>query len=230
MRSPVVSVIVPCYNTERYLAPALESICSQDHPVDEVVVIDDGSTDGSAAIADGWGAPVRCLRQGHSGAAVARNTGLDATSGDLLAFLDADDVWTAGSLSARLDALAAAPDAGCVAGLTEQFVSPELTDELRSRWKAPQESGRGRLLGALVVRRDVVRRVGHFDPALRLGDTIDWVVRIDAAGIATVTIDRVVLRRRIHGNNIGVRHREWRGDYLRMIKQSLDRRRGPPSP
>ncbi|MGH7582275.1 MAG: glycosyltransferase family 2 protein [Gemmatimonadales bacterium] len=223
-------MIVPCYNTERYLPAALGSICSQDCRVDEVLVIDDGSIDGSAAIADRWGAPVRCLRQPHGGAAAARNIGLDAARGDVLAFLDADDTWTPGSLSSRLDALAAAPDAGCAAGFTEQFISPDMIEDVGSRREPPAEPSRGRVLGAIVVRRGVVERIGRFDPTLRVGDTIDWVARIDAAGIATVTIERVVLRRRIHGANMGVQHREWRADYLRMLKQSLDRRRERPSP
>src|SRR5688572_12326680 len=93
-----VSVIIPCYNTARYLTEALTSACRQTPSPWEVIVVDDGSTDDSAAIAEAFGAPVRCERRPHQGIGATRNHGLACVTGDIVAFLDADDVWTDDSI------------------------------------------------------------------------------------------------------------------------------------
>ena len=109
-----VSVLIPCYNREGSLPAAVESALVQTAPPEEVVVVDDGSTDGSAAVAEGFGPPVRVVRQANGGAAAARNRGLDECRGEWVAFLDSDDVWAPDKLERQLAAAAAAPDADLV--------------------------------------------------------------------------------------------------------------------
>ncbi|MGH7523895.1 MAG: glycosyltransferase family 2 protein [Gemmatimonadales bacterium] len=230
MTAADVSVIVPCYNTARYLRQALESVCSQSPPPGEVIVVDDGSDDASAGIAEAFGAPVRCLRRAHQGASAARNAGLDAASRECIAFLDADDLWTAGGLACRLELLCADANADCVAGLTRQFISPELPDAVRATLHCPAGTSRARVTGVMLLRRSVAERVGRFDESLRVGEGMDWVARADAAGIVSRMVERVVLRRRLHDSNTGVRDRSQRADYLRMLKYSLDRRRNAGAP
>ena len=220
-----VSVIVPCYDTERYLGEALESACEQSPPPLEVIVIDDGSTDSSAAIAGRFGPPVRCYRQPHRGISAARNAGLAVARGALIAFLDADDMWTPGSLACRLELLAGDAAAECAAGLVEQFISPELPDDVRRTLACPPGVSRGRVTGALLMRRAAVARVGDFDESIQVGETVDWAIRAEAVGVVTRTVEQVVLRRRIHGNNSGARNLHLRVDYLRVLKRSLDRKR-----
>lgn len=91
--SPTVSVVIPCYNGAPFLRETLESALNQTHPPLEIIVIDDGSTDDSAAIAELFGPPVRVIRQENQGESVARNRGIDEAQGEWLAFLDADDLW-----------------------------------------------------------------------------------------------------------------------------------------
>lgn len=220
-----ISVIIPCYNTERYLTDALTSACNQSPPPHEVIVVDDGSTDGSASIAERFGAPVRCARLAHAGIGAARNHGLALASGDVIAFLDADDLWTADSVSVRLAELERDPALDCAGGLTEQFVSPELPDDVQRRLVCPPGASAARLAGALLIRRAVFDRVGLFDPSLRLGETIDWIARADATGVTMRMVDTVVLRRRLHDANTGTREAHQRGDYLRVLKAALDRKR-----
>ena len=220
-----ISVIVPCYDAERYLGEALESACAQVPAPAEVIVVDDGSADGSASVAERFGPLVRCYRQAHRGIGATRNAGLAAARGALVAFLDADDIWTTGSLSCRLEALAGDTAAECAAGLIEQFISPELPDNVRRTLVCPPSVSRGRCAGSLLIRRTAFVRVGGFDESLRLGETLDWVARADAAGVVTHIIEQVVLRRRIHGANTGARDRHLRTDYLRVLKRSLERQR-----
>jgi len=223
---PRTSVIVPCYNTAVYVADAIDSILGQ-HPIpDEVIVVDDGSVDASAAIVCGrFGSRVRHHRQPHQGIGSARNTGVRLAHGNCIAFLDADDLWPPDSLGARLERLEASAEIDCVYGRTEQFISPEIDPATRATLHCPPGTWAGRVAGAMLIRRDVFDRIGYFDPSLKLGETMDWVARFEERSLVAATIDDVVLRRRIHATNTGITERHRQGDYLKILKASLDRRR-----
>ncbi len=228
-RFPRVSVIVPCYNAAAYLPAALASLLAQRPAVWEVIVIDDGSSDDSAAIAAGFGAPVRCHRQDNQGIAAARNHGLRLAGGDWIAFLDADDLWPADSLGLRLRELAARPDLDGVYGLVEAFASPELSVADLLTLQVPPISQAGRLAGALLLRRQVFARVGDFDSGFAVGETMDWIARAEEKGVALGQVDGVVLRRRIHSANTVRKTERLHADYLRLLRASLLRRRGAPT-
>lgn len=220
-----VTVVIPCYNAERYLAEAIESVISQ-APDAELIVVDDGSTDASVAVASGFGARITVVRQQNAGASAARNCGLALANGSVVGFLDADDLLPAGSISSRLTVLEADERVDGVAGLTLQFLSPDLPSSLRDRMVCPPAPAAGRLAGTMLLRRRVFDRVGLFDTRFRLGETIDWVARADAAGVRMAAIDDVVLHRRIHGANSVHKTAQLNAEYLRVLKASIDRRRG----
>lgn len=225
MNDQKISVVIPCFNAAAYLGEALDSVFAQGHSNIEVIVVDDGSTDDSHAVACSFGDHVTCLQQENQGISAARNTGLRASNGSLIGFLDADDIWTADSLASRIAAKNANPDAGCVFGAVEQFVSPDVPADERDEIFCPPEPRTGRLAGSMLVDREVFDRVGLFDPAFGVGETMDWVARSDAAGIRSVGIDQVVLRRRIHASNSVRKTEALQRDYLRVIRASLTRRR-----
>ena len=223
--SASLTVVIPCYNAERYLAEAIESVLSQ-APDGELIVVDDGSTDASVAVASGFGGRLTLVRQQNAGASAARNRGLAIARGSVVGFLDADDLFPAGSISRRLAVLGADEGVDAVAGLTQQFLSPDLPSSLRDRMGCPQAPVAGRLAGAMLLRRQVFDRVGLFDTRFRLGETMDWVARADAAGVRMAAIDDVVLHRRIHGANSVHKTAQLNAEYLRVLKASIDRRRG----
>ncbi len=109
---PRVTVVVPCYNAAPFLRATLESVLCQSLAPCEVLVIDDGSTDQSAAIAESFGPPVRVVSQKNQGESIARNRGIDEARGDWIAFLDADDLWRPDKLARQL--AAARPDVACI--------------------------------------------------------------------------------------------------------------------
>jgi glycosyltransferase involved in cell wall biosynthesis len=221
--APLVSVVVPCYNTERYIGEAIDSIIAQVCESIQIVVIDDGSTDRSMEIVRGFGDRVEYRSQLNAGISAARNTGIAIARGRYLAFLDADDVWTPTSLNARLDRLR--QGAECVYGGVEHFVSPDLSAEERDRFASIPATMTGRLAGAMLIDRSAFHRVGLFDPVLKIGEMVDWVARADHTRIGTALIDDVVLRRRIHANNTVLRLKDQQGAYLKALKASLARRR-----
>lgn len=112
--SDSVSVVIPCFNGSAFIAETLESALKQTHPPLEILVVDDGSTDNSAAIAKSFGDPVRVIRQENQGESVARNRGIDEARGDWIALLDADDLWEPDKLKQQISASCNSPDVVCV--------------------------------------------------------------------------------------------------------------------
>jgi glycosyltransferase involved in cell wall biosynthesis len=222
-----VSVIVPCRDTSRFLGAALDSILSQDPPLLEVIVIDDGSADTSPSVARSYGGVVRCVSQAPAGIAAARNHGVRLAAGALIGFLDADDIWPAGSLAHRIGILADDPDVDCAYGVVETFADPETPGNVTAFLPPPRPA---RLAGAMLARRSVFDRIGGFDTELSIGETLDWVARLDDHGVVTRATDHVVLRRRVHASNTVRRLADRHNDYIRVMRAALHRRRAAGTP
>ena len=224
------SVLIPCFNGAAYLAEALDTVLAQTLVPFEIILVDDGSTDATEAIARRYAPRVHYDAQPHRGIAATRNRALQLAQGDTLAFLDADDLWPADSLECRARVLdAAGGSRAWIGGLIEEFISPELDAAARERLTCQPEPMAGRLLGALLMRREAFDRVGGFDESQPAAETVDWVARADSMGLVGDTVPRVVLRRRIHLTNTGHRVRS-RASYLQFLKASIDRRRGSIAP
>lgn len=225
--TPVVSVIIPTFNCAHYLQEAIASAVEQ-HPSLELIVVDDGSNDDTADVVR-RGPVVTLLQQAHAGISAARNRGVARASGEFLSFLDADDVLVPGKIARQLAHLTAADGPDLSFGAVEEFVSPELPPAERARFQ-PRGRMRGRVAGTMLVRRSVFNRIGPFSPVWRVGEFADWYLRAGEAGLRSEDLSDVVLHRRLHGGNIGVRQRDARIDFARIMKQSLDRRRQAARP
>jgi glycosyltransferase involved in cell wall biosynthesis len=222
----LISVVIPVHDGARYLGEAIESVLAQVDVAVDVVVVDDGSTDRSAAVAAAYAPDVRLLRRERSGAAAARNAGADAARGTQLAFLDADDVMAPRSIAARLEVAEAQespPD--LVWGRVRCFVSPDLSAEEAQRVSMAPHSLPGRLPGGLLVRHAAFDAVGPMPTHLRVGEFVAWAARAYELGLTELDISDVVLHRRLHRTNMGRTQRDARGDYARLLKEMLDRRR-----
>ena len=221
-----VSVIIAVRDGARYLPEALASLAGQSTPPSEVIVVDDGSTDGSGEVAARSTATVRVLTRPPIGYAAAVNHGVAAATSSLLAFLDADDRWTPGSLARRLDRLAGDDAPDVVVGASENYLSPDLTEAEASTIRLQTGTFQAELLGATLVRAEVFRRVGPLDEELRTGSAIDWVSRARSAGVTFAPVDEVVLHRRIHASNLGRSEQAARNaDLLRIVRAHHARRR-----
>lgn len=223
---PTISVIIPAHNAERFLSEAVRSVLDQVPTPDEIVVVDDGSTDGSAAVARAFGPPVRLLSQANRGAAAARNLGVEQTTGDLLAFLDADDLWTPGKLDRQLAWLRDRQELDAVLGHMEQFVAPGADPSLQSRFHVPAAPQAGYHVGTMLIRRKAFLNVGPFDGTLRSGEFIDWWARATEQALKYVVMPEVVMRRRIHGGNHTLLQAQHQREYLRVARMAVLRRRG----
>ena len=132
MSAALITVIIGAYNAERYLAEAIDSVLAQTHPRLELIVVDDGSTDGTGDVAEAYGDPVRCIRQENGGMAAARNRAVPEARGDYLAFLDADDRFPPDKLAGQLAVFEADPDLDVVYGHVTEFLSPDLDETARA--------------------------------------------------------------------------------------------------
>lgn len=227
MSTPRVTCIVPVYNGERYLGEAILSILAQSHPAFEVLVVDDGSTDGSATVAKSYGNRVRYLFQPNAGPAAARNLGLEAARGELVSFLDADDVWHAEKLARQLARFTARPELDYCVTHVQNFWVPELKEEEdRFRNHPRARPVAGYVTSTLLARMALFHAVGGFNPELPHADDTDWFLRADAKGAVKELLPEVLLFRRLHpGNRSRARASASRADYLRLLKANLDRRR-----
>jgi glycosyltransferase involved in cell wall biosynthesis len=203
-----VSAIVAVRDGERYLAETLDSILGQSVPPGEVVVVDDGSTDATPDALAPYGERVRVVRQEPAGVAAALNRGIAISTGEVLAFLDADDLWPRASLEARLVRLARRDRPEAVFGRIAQFVSPELDPGATDAFRFDPEPAHAPMFQAMLIRRCACERVGPLDTAYVLGANIDWISRARAAGLRTAQVDDVVALRRLHRSNLGITERK----------------------
>jgi glycosyltransferase involved in cell wall biosynthesis len=220
-----VSVIIPVRNGASYLAEAIRSTLAQSHPPLEVIVIDDGSTDESAAIACGMAHPVRVLERPHQGAGAARNAGIKAAAGDFLAFLDADDLWSPDKLALQLARFTARPELDFVFTHVRNFISPELAPEEKERILCPRRALPGMIPSSLLARRSAFERCGRFPEDLRVGELIPWLGLAADLGLRSEVMAEVLVERRLHNHNLGRLVGDGRQDYLSAARKLLQRRR-----
>lgn len=221
-----VSAIVPVHNGARFLAEALESIACQTHPPLETIVVDDGSTDDTPAVLDRYAGSIRVIRQEQHGAAAARNVAVRLAQGRILAFLDADDRWEPDKTRRQLALLRNEPATEAVFGLARKFWESGAGPQVE---KVPARRSstdlRGFLLGTLLIRADSFRRVGPLDESFEVGEFIDWFSRAQHSGLRWRMLEEVVLHRRIHDSNQGIRKRLlYRREYARALRLHLRRK------
>jgi glycosyltransferase involved in cell wall biosynthesis len=240
MPLPRVSVVIPCFNAQRYIGATLRSVLAQEGVSLEVVVVDDGSSDGSAQQVAQDFPQVKLLRVPNGGVARARNRGIEAATGDWIAFVDADDIWLPGKLQAQLDEQAAWAD--CRMSYTAWKVwfsdSPEpeadVLQELArtagelKRWEGASGWIYPELLldcevwtSTVLVRRDVLQEIGGFNPDLRIGEDYDLWLR--ASRVTRIQrIARPYALYRQHPGNItrGAQTANYKGQ---VVQSALDR-------
>ena len=225
MKPWVVSVIIPVFNGEKYLGEAIESVIVQTYPFVEIIVIDDGSTDNSAAVARHFGEFVKYFYQTNQGTAAARNRGVSFAGGNFLAFLDQDDLWLPDKLDYQMLVFATDPDQDIVFGHVKQFHSPELDECMKRRIHCTDESQSGYSPSAMLIKRDAFFSVGLFETGWRVGEWANWYMRAVERQLNITMPPDVVALRRLHENNKGIVHREAITEYVRILKASLERRR-----
>lgn len=217
---PLVSVVVPVLNGARFLGECLASLLAQDYPAVEIVVVDDGSSDRSAEIAESF-AGVRVLRRPHEGLGRARNAGIRATTGPLIGFCDADDTWKPEKARLQVDYLQAHPSCAVVLCRQDTIIEPGVEPPA---WLVPDQI-RGDLDGISptsgLFRREVLEHLGGFRTDMPMGADFNLLVRTRTAGFEIALIDRPLRARRIHDDNMTTRHGAAKDAMFRTVREHL---------
>lgn len=225
----LLSVVILAHGHARLLPAAIGSVLDQDDPELELVVVEHDPSNQVAEILDRYeDTRRRRLASGGDTPGAARNAGVTAAGGSLLAFLDADDLWPPGRLAAGRSALESNPELDAVFGRVRTFHDRSGTP-IADPAEAADVAGppqAARAVTAAVFRRASLERVGAFDAGTVLGSEIEWVARAEDAGLRLGRLDDAVLLRRNHADNTTRTHRRQYGDYARALKRVIDRRRG----
>lgn len=189
---PLVSIIVPAYNAERWIARAIASVLSQTYGNVEAIVVDDGSADGTADVCRNYGSRIRYFHQGNAGVSAARNTGIASARGEVIGFLDADDELLPRMVEVLMEVLHAFPEAGAASG-AHILDCAEGNIRKPAKGKVLPGSQEGGIVGdffktftthhlvltgSVLVRRKVLSDVGGFRPELSLGEDFELWSRI----------------------------------------------------
>lgn len=224
--SPTVSCIIPVFNGEDWVGESLDSVLGQTRPPDEVIVVDDGSTDATAEILETYRDRIRSVRQENSGPGAARNRGITLSNGVLIAFQDADDIWLPEKLERQLLRFEERPELE----LSLSHLRCFWIEELREREAALQghpltrPSVPGWVLQTVVARRDTLIRVGPFAEDLEIVDDTDWFLRARELGVVSEMLPDVLVLRRFHHSNL-TGDRNLSGKLLDVVARSVARRR-----
>lgn len=221
--NPLVSVIMPVYNGAHFFDEAIASIRSQQYAPLEIIVVDDGSTDETGRLVQEAGPDVRSVYQENSGPAAARNRGLRLAQGELIAFLDVDDLWPAGKLKTQVGRLLDEPILDVVCGRI-QFVHLPGAQQTRIHFEE-NNTLRHIHLGGAVFRRRAFEIVGPFDPTLRYNEDHDWFIRARERRLNIVILEQITLIYRLHDKNMTRDVDPISHSLLKVMKRSLDRRR-----
>ncbi|MHC4268336.1 MAG: glycosyltransferase family 2 protein [Planctomycetota bacterium] len=223
--SPLVSVIIPVYNCEQYLAAAIQSVVDQTYSTTEIIVVDDGSTDGTCEIVKRSFPSVRYCYQDNSGTGAARNRGIAMAQGSFFAFLDADDFWLNNKLADQMKVFRNNPDTEIVFGHVKQFLCPKLDEITKKKLRCSDELMPGFLPCTMLIKRDSFFHVGLFETSWQVGQDVSWILRAKEHELRMIMLPDLVYMRRLHKNNKGITHRHFIKDRVRILKSSIDRRR-----
>ena len=202
---PRVSVLMPVYNCEPYIGKAIESVLDQTFQDFELIVVNDGSSDKSGEIASSY-PQVRCFDRPHKGIPETRNFAVSKAEGELITFLDADDLWAPEKLSLQVKYMTGHPDCGIVFCRFRNFT--DIPGELRTdRQKELLRAEFSTYLPGACIRKELFDRFGVFSESCAFGEDTEWEARLRLARIdLTHCIDKELYFRRVHEQNITLTH------------------------
>lgn len=224
MSPPKISVIIPVFNGERFIAEAIQSVLDQDYDPLEILVIDDGSTDGTKKVVELFNGKITLISQANQGVAAARNAGLQRATGELITFLDSDDIWVNTKLKLQTRILNENPDVDVVFGmlLHTDFLS---FDELKLIMPGKEKGVLAISMGSSVIRKCVFDKTGLFDEEMMLGEDIDWFTRMRETGTKVFVHKEIVQFYRSNSYSLTSDKARNQLYMLKAYKKSLDRRR-----
>lgn len=213
--------IIPVYNARAYVRTALESVFSQTQLPDEIIVVDDGSTDDSLRILEEYQNQITLIHTANCGVSAALNTAIKRSSADYLSFLDADDIWESTKTARQYQTLNSFPTAAAVFGMVKQFVSEEL-DANQFLFNKEEMPGISKL--TMMIRREFFLEVGYFDETLIRGDFIEWFSRFTDMKLEYKLLPSLLAYRRLRNHSLSSK-KEYELDLVKIMRQRIKEKR-----
>jgi glycosyltransferase involved in cell wall biosynthesis len=231
-----ISVVIPAYNASRYIAETLRSVLAQTLPPDEVLVIDDGSTDDTAAVAERFGPPVRVIRRANARQAASRNFGVQEARGEWVAFIDSDDLWAVDKLEKQMLELARNPQADLCYTARVHFVEEDGVKRVESVIAVPDASGIDAALArnttflpsSVVMRRSTFLRSGGFDTQFKVVEDWDLWMRLLNSGTVFAGCREPLLQYRIHTRGVSKNMGVWLAETDQVYRRHIMPKFGLP--
>ncbi len=218
MEHPLISVIIPTFNTGKYISEAITSVFAQKYPNIEIIVVDDGSTDNTLEVLKTFGDTIKVISQKNTGPAAARNTGLRNARGTIVGLLDADDIWTDDCIESLLP-YALSDEYDFARGITRYFKDENgtriFTDKL---WIEVQ-------MGTALYKKTFLDKVGPFDETMHYGEDMDWNMRMLDLGGREKRVEKIVLSYRRHDTNMTNDKERTKNGLLEAFRKRIDRKK-----
>lgn len=225
--TPGISVIIPARDHGRYIGEALESVLSQSLPAAEIIVIDDGSHDDTAGVVGRFAPRVRYHYTEKKGVGAARNLGVRLSSGEMIAHLDADDVWVPEKLEQQAREFSRIPDLDIAGGMMQPFFSREMDQDIKRKIVCSPVPLPGFSASVLFLRRSSFFKVGFYREDIHLGQDLEWFLRAREVPLKEKMVGELLAFRRLHDRNCSQPDKNGLAERLRVLKESLDRRKAP---
>jgi len=218
---PRISVIIPVYNGGSFLGEAVESVIRQSLRPFEIIVVDDGSEDDTAAVAQSY-PQVIYFYQSNRGVSAARNSGIDLSTGSIVTFLDHDDLMVPDSLKNRIDYFIQNPQTQCLIAKHESFQDEAAGKQI---WIRPDEFDTAHYgFGYLMFRRSLFEIVGKYNPEITMCENIELLIRAQKMGVPLAKFPEVVVKKRVHAANVSRNVETAQLSLLGIIQSSIHKR------
>ncbi|BAQ61471.1 glycosyl transferase [Geminocystis sp. NIES-3708] len=221
---PLVSVIIVVKNGEKFLQTAIESVLNQTYKNYEIIVIDGNSNDKTPIIAQCY-SQIRYFLQNSQGIADAYNQGIDEAKAELITFLSCDDIWTDDKLKIQVDYMIDNPQVQGVIGKVKFFLEEGNLPPSGFKTELLEGDHVGKIMETLMVKKSVFEKVGNFNSEFWVAEDVDWFARCQDANIFIKVIDKILLNKRIHNNNISLNRPENNQNLLKILRESIHRKR-----
>ncbi len=190
-----ISVIIPAFNAEKYIAQAIASVENQTLSVHEIICVDDASTDSTAKIVTNSFPHVKMITiTENSGPSKARNIGIKEAKGDIIAFLDSDDLWPRDKIEYLVGKLQDQQHINIVGGTVLKFSGDGKSDEEQTPYF-------NFYMSSFLIKKSVFQRIGYFDESMRLSEDQDWFFKVRESGMDIMVYNKVCLLVREHDHN-----------------------------
>ena len=220
-----IALVIPSFNQAEFISEAIDSILNQTHPVDEILVVDDASTDETCEIIRNQYPSVRLLvNETNRGPSYSRNCGIEASTSDFITFLDADDLLPKNKIKWQYDYLIQHPNIDMVAGFGDCFFSEQISLHDPRRVYLEGKPHFNAYLAAFLIRRNVFDLVGMFDVEMRLSEDQDWYMRTREAGFTLDIKEIISLKKRVHVANTTSGISFKNSGFMTALRNSIKRR------